>query len=203
MKLIKLLSVVFFLLVIVLFCAAVYLAHNWRRVAIRNVGAVTALGGFIVLIATRLGTTTIAGAPDTQGGRAATESILTIGTSLLRRSAWSEILIGLLIALGASLIGPARYAARARGYAARGFRRSAVATWIGFAVVILLALAWSPFSAAGNWLTVLIVVMLIVVGIEAIRRTSLAEQATLIEDDITNRDEHAELAAASTSPGAE
>ena len=176
-KAIKFLSVVFFLLVIILYGAAVYLARNWRREAVRNIGFATALGGFVVLIAVRLGIGFVAGTPDTPGGRSAVDSVLVIGTALLRQVAWSEIIIGLLIALGASLVGPARYAKRARHYTAQGFQRSAVATWIGFAVLVLAALAWSPF-AAGNWLTVLIVVMLVVVGIEAIRRTSLAEHAT-------------------------
>ena len=201
-KVIKILSVVFFLLVIVLFGAAIYLARNWRRVAVRNVGAATALGGFIVLIALRLGIGVIAGTPDTSGGRAAADSILAIGSSLLRRSAWSEILIGLLIALGASLIGPARYAKRARFYAAQGFRRSAVATWIGLAVLVLVVLVWSPFSAGGNWLTVLIVLALIAVGIEAIRRTSLAEAATIIEEAADDQRPESDLAAAvSADPG--
>ncbi len=195
-KIIKILSIVFFLLVIVLYCGAIYLAHNWRRAAVRNVGAATALGGFIVLVVLRLGTGFIAGQPDTEGSRAAANSILAIGTELLRRSAWSEILIGLLIVLGASLIGPARYAKRARHYTAQGFRRSAVATWIGFAVLVLVVLTWSPFSAGGNWLTVVILLILIVVGIEAIRRTSLAEEATRIENEATARQADSDLVAA-------
>ena len=183
-KVIKILSAVFFLLILALYGAAIYLASNWRRVAVRSVGAATALGGFIVLVALRLGVNVISGAPDTADNRAATKSVLTIATDLLRRSAWSEILVGLLIVLGASLVGPARYAKRARHYAAKGFRRSAVGTWIGFAVLILVVLAWSPFSAGGDWLTVLAVLVIVVVGIEAIRRTSLAEEATLIDDEV-------------------
>ncbi len=198
-KLIKILSVVFFLLVIALYCAAVYLARNWRRAAMRNVGAATALGGFIVLVTLRLGANVIAGTPDTPGSRAAAKSILAIAIELLRRSAWSEIVIGLLIVLGASLIGPARYAKRARHYTAQGFRRSAVATWIGFAVLVLVALAWSPFSAGGAWLTVLIVLALVVVGIEAIRRTSLAEEATLIEDEADAQQANVEPADATSA----
>jgi fumarate reductase subunit D len=41
--------------------------------------------------------------------------------------------------------------------------------------MVLVALTWSPFSAGGNWLTVLIVVTLVIVGVEMLRRTSLAE----------------------------
>lgn len=174
-KLIKTLSIVFFLAVIALYGAAVYLATNWRRVAIRSVGFAAAVGGFVVLVALRLGIGVIADAPETAGGRAAADSILSIGTVLLRRSAWSEILIGLLIALGASLVGPAGYAMWVRHHAAKAFQRSPVATWIGLVVFVLVVLAWSPFSASGNWLTVLIVLTLVVVGVEAIRRTSLAE----------------------------
>jgi hypothetical protein len=178
---IKILSTVTFLLVLILYGAAVYLADNWRRVAARNVGLAIALGGFIALVGLRLGIAAIAGSPATLGGRNVAESVLAIGTALLRRTAWSEIMIGLLVALGASLLGPAPYAKRARHYTARGFRRSALAMWIGFACLILLALAWSPSASSGNWLMVLIVVALVVVGIEALRRTSLADEAAAQE----------------------
>ena len=126
------------------------------------------------------------------GGRAAADSILEIGTVLLRQMAVSEILIGLLVALGASLIGPARYAKWVRGYSARGFRSAAVATWVGFAVVILAVIAWTPIIAASSWLTFLIVLILVVVGIEAIRRTSLAEEATLLESEAAIEVAHAD-----------
>ena len=102
-EMIKIMSILFFLLVVILYLGAIYLAHNWRRAAVRNVGLATALGGFVVLVALRLGINFFAGSPDTEGGRAAADSILTIGTALLRQTAWSEILIGVLIALGASL----------------------------------------------------------------------------------------------------
>ena len=199
-KVIKILSIVFFLLVIVLYGAAIYLARNWRREAVRNVGFATALGGFIVLVAVRLGIGVVADLPDTSGSRAAMDSVLTIGTRLLRQTAWSEILIGLLIVLGASLIGPARYATSARHYTAKAFRRSAVGAWIGFAVLVLVVLAWSPFSAGGNWLTVLIVLILVVVGVEALRRTSLAEEATRVEAEA--RVDSGEPAAVATSASA-
>ncbi len=174
---IKILSAVFFVLVVVLFAAAIYLATNWRRRAVRNVGFATAIGGFVVLIALRFGIGLFASQPETSGGRAAFNSILTIGTALLRQMAWSEILIGLLVALGASLVGPARYATWVRRYVARGFRSHEVATWIGLVVLVLAVLVWSPFSASGNWVTILIVLGLVVVGVETLRRTSLAEEA--------------------------
>jgi hypothetical protein len=199
-KVIKFLSIVFFLLVIVAYGAAIWLAHNWRRAAVRNIGFANALGGLIVLVSVRLGIGVIGDAPDTEGGRAAANSIVSIGTVLLRQMAWSEILIGLLIALGASLIGPSRYAKQARHYTAKGFRRSAVATWIGFAALVLVVLAWSPFSAGGNWVTVLLVVALVVVGIEAIRRTSLAEEAAQVERDEAAPHTDAEPATATASP---
>jgi len=180
---IRVLSIVYFLLVLALYCGAVYLARNWRRTAIRNVGLATALGGFTVLIAVRLGVTVIAGTPDTPGGRSAAEAILAIGTSLLRRSAWSEIIIGLLIALVASLVGPARYAKRVQYYTARSFRRAPVGTWVGLAVLALVFLTWSPFSAGGDWLTVLIVLVLVAIGIEALRRTSLADDTMALGDE--------------------
>jgi hypothetical protein len=47
----------------------------------------------------------------------------------------------------------------------------------------LVVLAWSPFSAGGNWLTVLIVLVLVAIGIEALRRTSLADDAMAFGDE--------------------
>jgi len=68
--------------------------------------------------------------------------------------------------------------------------------------LILVILAWSPFSAGGDWLTVLIVLILVVIGIEAIRRTSLAEDSTLVEDELDEVDVlevEADLVAATTA----
>jgi hypothetical protein len=204
-KVIKILSVVFFVVVIIFYVAAMYLAHNWRREAVRNVGLATALGGLVVLIALRLGIGVIADSPDTPGTRAAAKSILSIGTVLLRQMGWSEVLIGLLVALGASLLGPARYAKRVRHFSAKAFQRSPVAAWIGLATLVLVLLAWSPFSAGGNWLTVLIVLVLVVVGIEALRRTSLAEEATRADEAAQDRQDSADPAVVATSaePGAD
>ena len=57
-----------------------------------------------------------------------------------------------------------------------------MATWIGLVVLVLAVLVWSPFTV-GSLIIVIIVILviLVVVGVEAIRRTSLAEQATLLE----------------------
>jgi hypothetical protein len=182
-RVIKILSAVFFLLVVILYGVAIYLAGNRRREAVRDVGFAIALGGFVVVVALGFGINLFAGSPDTEGGRAAADAILVIGTASLRQTAWLEIAIGVLIALGASLIGPARYGRWVRHYAAQGFRQAPVMTWIGLAVLVLAMLVWSPFTV-GSWLAGLIIVGLVVIGIEAIRRTSLAEaEATLLAQE--------------------
>jgi hypothetical protein len=197
-KVIKIMSAVFFLLVVVFFLEAIYLADGWRREAVRNVGFATALGGFVIVVALHFGINFFAGSPDTEGERAAADSILTIGTALLRQTGWSEILIGLLIVLGASLIGPARYARWVRHYAAQAFRRAPVATWIGLVVLVLAVLVWSPFTLS-SWISGLIVFVLVLVGVEAIRRTSLAEAATRLEDDAAAQPSTAEPVSAAAS----
>lgn len=172
--LIKVLSVVFFVLVLILYGAAIYLAGNWRREAVRNVGVATTLGGFLIVVALTFAIDVFADAPDTEGGRAAAEAVLAIATVLLRQTAWSEILIGLLVALGSSLVGPARYAQWVRHHAARAFGRAPVLTWMALAVLVLAVLVWTPFTV-GSWAAGLIILALVTIGIEAIRRTSLAE----------------------------
>lgn len=199
-RVIKILGVVFFVVVVGLFAAAIYLASNWRRQATRNVGFATAIGGLVVLVALRAGIGFFASRPETSsGGRDAFNAILTVATALLRQMAWSEILIGLLVALGASLVGPARYAQQVRRHLATGFAHAQVATWIGLVVLVLAALVLSPFSAGGNWATVLIVLGLVVVGVEALRRTSLAEEARRVEEAARKRQDSLAPAVAAVS----
>ncbi len=84
----------------------------------------------------------------------------------------------------ASLVGPTRYATSIWRHVATGFRHHQVATWIGLVVLVLAALVWSPFSASGNWITVLIVVAVVAVGVEALRRASLAEDEARRAEEI-------------------
>lgn len=176
---IKVMSVVLFLLVVGLYGLAVYLAAGWRREATRNVGLAIAFGGFIVLVVLKVATGWVVDGAATSSGRVVSGEVIPIATALLDRTAWSAILVGLLISLLAVLVGPSRHARSVQRAASAGFRRQAAAMWIGPAVLILLVLAWGPVTARDTWWTVLLIVVLVVVGVEALRRTSLAlEEST-------------------------
>ena len=47
--------------------------------------------------------------------------------------------------------------------------------------VDLLLLAWGPVSAPDNWWSLLLIVILVIAGVEALRRSSLAREQTELE----------------------
>lgn len=171
---INLASVVLFLLVVGLYGLAIYLARGWRREATRNVGLATALSGFVLLLVVQLATGWIVDGAGTSSGQVVTSQVLPAATALLTRTAWAVVFFGLLIALFASLVGPSHAGQRVQRVTAAGFRRQAAAMWIGIALLVLLVLAWGPVSAPDNWWIMLLIVVLIGAGVEALRRTSLA-----------------------------
>lgn len=173
---IKVMSVVLFLLVAILYAAAIYLASDWRREAIRSVGMAIAFSGFVLLVIVRVSTGWVVDGAATESGRTVARTVLPIATDLLGRLAWAVLFVGLLIWLFAVLTGTSRAAEHVQRVSAAGFRRQAVAMWSGVAALTLLVLAWGPLSTAASWLGVVFIVIVIVAGVEAIRRTSLARQ---------------------------
>ena len=196
-RVIELLSVLLFLVVVGLYGAAIYLAHDWRREAVRIVGVAIALAGFVLLVVIQVSTGWIVGSAATSSGKTVSGAALPIATYLLTRTAWAAVFSGVLIALFAVAVGPSRWAIPVQQATAAGFRRQAAAMWIGVATLILLLLAWGPVSAPDNWWSLLLIVILVIAGVEAMRRSSLAREETELEDA-----EAAALEAAALEAGA-
>jgi hypothetical protein len=183
-RIIELLSVLLFFLVVGLYGAAVYLARNWRREAVRNIGVAIALAGFVILVIVQFATGWIVDSAGTSSGQTVSGAVLPIATYLLTRMAWGMVFGGGLIALFAVAVGPARWAQPVQRVTAAGFRRQAAAMWIGVAMLILLVLAWGPVSVPDNWWSMLLIAFLVIAGVEALRRTSLARDETELEEAV-------------------
>jgi hypothetical protein len=181
-RIIELLSVLLFVVVVGMYGAAIYLARNWRREAVRNIGTAIALAGFVMLVIVQFATGWIVDSASTSSGQTVSGAALPIATYLLTRMAWGMVFGGGLITLFAVAVGPARWAQPVQRVTATGFRRQAAAMWIGIAMLILLVLAWGPVSAPDNWWSMLLIAFLVIAGVEALRRTSLAREDTELEE---------------------
>ena len=169
-------AVVLPLLSVVLLALAVFLARGRRRQTLLAVGFDLILAGAIVLVArTVIGNQVVSSLAKTDAVKPAAHATWSIGTSMLHDVAWATIVIGIPVIVAAWLAGPMR--------PARAFRH-AVAPWleerpaIAYGVVaalLLLVIAWGPIPATQQILPVLLMIVLVVAGVEALRRQTAVE----------------------------
>ena len=167
-------SVYLFVVVIVLYALAVWLAGD-RRVALRNVGVALTVGGVLLLVArritVRLATEQLAEASDV---RSASNAIVTIATNLLDELAWAGVALGVVVALYAVVIGPSRPAVVTRRALVPVASRP-VATWALAVLALLVFVAVLPGFSAQHWLPALVFAVLFVAAVEGLRRHVLAD----------------------------
>jgi hypothetical protein len=100
--------------------------------------------------------------------------VWTIATPLLREAAGATIGYGLVMFLGAWLAGPSRPAFAIRRALAPYLREPLVA-WSAFAVIAIVVLWWGPTPALRNPLTALLLIALLALGYEGLRRRTARE----------------------------
>jgi hypothetical protein len=175
-RVIDLMSLYLFVLVVVLYGAAVVLATD-RRVALRNVGVAVVVGSVLLLIAQRItidiGVDRLARA---ENGRAAVESILSIATGLLDELAWAWLSIGLVIVAYAVLVGPSRAAVAARGFIAPVMTHP-VGAWALALGALGLYVVLAPGFSFDRWIPPLVFAALFVTAVELLRRQIVREHA--------------------------
>jgi hypothetical protein len=175
-KLIRRLPVVLFILLALLYGGAIYLAGDRRREALRSVGFGFAIAGVLALLVRAVAGNAIA---DSLAGTAAVEPAADaawgIGTSLLVTVAWSAIVFGLLLVLGAWLAGPTLQARALRREASPYLRERRGAAYAVAAGIWVLLIAWAPIAAFRKPLGILVFAALFAFGTELLRRQTLAE----------------------------
>jgi hypothetical protein len=164
------------LIAIALFALAVYLAGGRRRRLLLFAGIDLVVAGIVVLIAANLiGQYVVNNLVNTDAVRPAADAAWSIATRMLRDVAQATIIIGIPAILAAWLAGPMRPATAVRRSAAPWLRFRPGAVYSAAAVLVLLVIAWGPIPATRMVLPVLIMIALLVVGIEALRRQVAAE----------------------------
>ncbi len=163
-------------LLILLYGAALYLARERRREAVRATGFGFVVAGVLALLVRRfVGNNIVDSLVHTASVKPAAEAAWQIGTSLLVTIAVSAIAFGILAVIGAWLAGRTAPAMALRREAAPYMREHRAGTY-GVAAAIWLALiAWAPIAAFGKPFGILLFAILFAAGTEALRRQALLE----------------------------
>ena len=175
-QLIELLSVVFFVVVVGLYAAAVYLAGPRRREALRSVGIALALSGLILWVARRAGGRAVADSlAGTSDGRAAAFIVIDIATTYLGQIAAAAIVYGLVFVGYAALTGPTRIAGWLRRMLAPVLVDRPVAAGVTTAAVFLIIAALVPGEALDRPWRAVLFLALIIAGLVQLQRKLRAE----------------------------
>ena len=130
--------------------------------------------------------------------RDAVRAVGVIATDLLDEIAWTAIVVGLVIALYAMLIGPSRAATTIRRWL-RPVAAQPIAFWAIGVALLLLYMFGAPV-APRQWLSTLVVVVLWVAGIEMLRRAALSTPDETVDDDGDDSADEPDQAAVSAAP---
>ena len=174
-KAIRGISVWVFILVLVMFAAALYLAVGERRKTLRNIGWAFILVGLLVLVVRRFGGNYAVNSLTTTQYRHPAHQVWEIYTSQLRDLGWATIFYGVLGVLGAVLAGPTHIATRARAHIAPVLNENQGIAWVVVAFAYLLLVLWGGTHALRTPLGILVLGALLAAGVVALRRQTLVE----------------------------
>jgi hypothetical protein len=162
-----------FIVVVLLYLLAVYLAIDRRR-TVRNIGWAIVILALVLFTARRGAEHYVTSLITDQANRKLAGITITIATSLLRTMAWATLSYGLMIVLWACLLGPSRLALAARRALAPAVNQVGVAVGSTLAVFLLLLL-WQPTPAFTTTFGVLGIAALLATGVVLLRRRTVAE----------------------------
>ena len=175
-KWLKALSFWPFIVGVLLWAGAVYLAAGRRRPTVRNIAWSLVIMGLLILAIRRIvGHAVIDSLVEAESVRAAASDVWTVLTSLLAQSAAAGIFVGLVTVLAMWFSGPGRRATAGRRWLAPAFRDHPVIVHGTLAVVLLLFLAWGPAGTPRRFLAIVILVILAFVGLEILRRQTVRD----------------------------
>jgi hypothetical protein len=163
-------------LAIGLLALAVYLAHGRRRRTLLFAGIDLVFAGVLVLVARNLiGDAVVGSLAKTDAAKPAAEAAWSIGTATLRDVAQATIIIGIPALVAAWLAGPMRPAVAFRRTAAPWLRDRPGLTFGVAGMLVLLVVLWGPIPATQKVVPVLILIGLVILGVQALRRQTAEE----------------------------
>jgi hypothetical protein len=164
-------GIALFVVIAVLFAAAVFLAAGWRRVAIRHIGLAVVIDSLLLLVVVRLAhDRLLENYVAVPSNRPAVDNAWWIATALLRDMAGTGLLVGGLVILGTVLVGPARPALAFRRRVGPVLLANTAVTWVGVVVVLLVLAAWTPFGIVSTWFGFVLAAAVVIATVIAVRR---------------------------------
>lgn len=174
-KVINILGPVLFAVIVALYALAVWLARGRRRLTLRNIGWSIIIVGVLLTTMRRLTGNYIESIITDAQYSIAGKIIFGILSELLYETAWLLISWGAVIVAGMLIIGPSRVAVWARRTVAPVLNADPLVFWIGAGALYLLVLWFVPSPALRLWWSVLLLGAVGALGLEYLRRRSLAE----------------------------
>jgi len=174
-KVVNILGPVLFVLIIVMYLVAVWLARGRRRITLRNVGWSVIVVGLILTTMRRVSGNYVASIIADPQYSLAGKFIFGVLSELLFNTAWLLITWGAVIVLGMMLIGPSRLAIWARRSLAPMFNADQIVFWGGAFVLYVLVLLVVPSPAFRTPLSLIALTVLVGFGLDILRRRSLRE----------------------------
>jgi hypothetical protein len=158
-----------------LFALAIYLSRGRRREMLRTVGWAFVAVGILVLFTHRLAGNAVVGAlTDTAASEPAVQATWSIGTSLLVATGQAIIAYGIVVVLAAWLAGPTAAAVWLRRGITPYLRQPRFA-YAGLALLLVLLFWWNPTEATRRLASSLVLIALLAIGVEALRRQVIRE----------------------------
>jgi hypothetical protein len=172
---------------LLLFVGALLLAPDRRRQSLRAYGVgFIAAGGAALLTRSIAGDEVVSALGTTASVQPAIAAAWTISTPLLKQAANATILYGVAMVFAAWLAGPTKWAVAARTAAAPYVRRPAIAYGV-LAVVVVLLLVWGPTPATRNPALAVVLIVLMAIGTEVLRRQIVREHPEARRGDTMRR----------------
>lgn len=167
-----------FLVVVMLYVLAVYLAVGRRNQTLRNVGLSLVAAGVIILLLRAISVDLVArSVVEDPSNEAMGRVVVSIATSLIEQSAWTGIVIGVLITVCAWLLGPSSNAGTARRVTVPLTNVSTGAFVAGSVVLLLLLWWWNPADIFGRLVTGLTAVVMLGAALIALRTLNQPDPA--------------------------
>ena len=185
-RFLKALAIILVILALGLMALGAYLARGWRREALRACGIGLIIAGVAALVARSLAGGAVVGLAETAAVEPALEHTWSISTSLLVEAATATIMYGIVAVLAAWLAGPTAWATSTRR-ALAPFLREPRFAYGGLALIVLLLLAWGPTPAFRKPVLALLLIALLALGVEALRRQTAREFPNASRDEAMRR----------------
>jgi hypothetical protein len=160
---------------ILMWAIAVWLAEGRRRDILRMIGFSAILAGLLVVVVKRVaGSMVVDELATTESVEVAARHAWDILTALLRDGGLTLMGIGVLLLVAVWIAGPSGYATRTRKWLAPHLARPELA-FGGAAALLALLVWWGPTAQTQRWQLVLAAAIVLALGVEVLRRQTARE----------------------------